>query len=188
MKEEPDSRIHVVIAGPAHIKYVYPILAEMEASAKVRGTGIAKRSPQALCQKVYAGKAVIALAENGDWAGFSYIESWGDGEFVSNSGLIVNPVYRGGGVATAIKREIFALSRRLYPGAKIFSITTGAAVLRLNHQFGFEPVTYEQVTRDQRFWDQCKHCVNHAVLESQGGKRCLCTAMMYTPAVEKKVV
>jgi hypothetical protein len=185
MKEEPDSRILVVIAGPAHIKYVYPILKEMEASAKVRGTGIAKRSPQALCKKIYEGKAVIALAGNGDWAGFSYIESWSDGEFVSNSGLIVNPVYRGGGVATAIKREIFALSRRLYPGAKIFSITTGAAVLKLNHQLGFEPVTYEQVTRDERFWDQCKHCVNHAVLESQGGKRCLCTAMLYRPTAEK---
>jgi GNAT superfamily N-acetyltransferase len=188
MKEEPDSRIQVVIAGPAHIKYVYPILKEMEASAKVRGTGIAKRSPQALCKKIYEGRAVIALAENGDWAGFSYIESWSDGEFVSNSGLIVNPIYRGAGVATAIKREIFELSRRLYPGAKIFSITTGAAVLRLNHQFGFEPVTYEQITRDGRFWDQCKHCVNHAVLESQGGKRCLCTAMLYRPAAEKKVV
>ena len=185
MKEEPDSRFLVVISGPAHIKYVYPILKEMEASATVRGTGIAKRSPQALCRKIYEGKAVIALADNGDWAGFSYIESWSDGEFVSNSGLIVNPVYRGGGVATAIKREIFALSRRLYPGAKIFSITTGAAVLKLNHQFGFEPVTYEQVTRDARFWDQCKHCVNHAVLESQCGKRCLCTAMLYRPAAEK---
>src|ERR1700722_4445859 len=177
MKEEPDSRIHVVIAGPAHIKYVYPILKEMEASAKARGTGIAKRSPQALCTKIYAGKAVIALAENGDWAGFSYIESWSDGEFVSNSGLIVNPVYRGGGVATAIKREIFALSRRLYPGAKIFSITTGAAILKMNSRLGFEPVTYADLTTDERFWDQCKHCVNHAVLESQGGKRCLCTAM-----------
>jgi hypothetical protein len=187
MKEEPDGRIRVVIAGPAHIKYVYPILKEMEASAKVRGTGIAKRSPQALCKKIYEGKAVIALGENGDWAGFSYIETWGEGEFVSNSGLIVNPVYRGGGVATAIKREIFALSRRLYPGAKIFSITTGAAVLRLNHQFGFEPVTYDQVTRDERFWDQCKHCVNHAVLVSQGGKRCLCTAMMFRPAMEAVV-
>ena len=188
MKEEPDSRIHVVIAGPAHIKYVYPILKEMEASAKVRGTGIAKRSPQSLCAKIYEGKAVIALAENGDWAGFSYIESWSNGEFVSNSGLIVNPIYRGGGVATAIKQEIFALSRRLYPEAKIFSITTGAAIMKMNTRLGFEAVTYEQVTRDQRFWDQCKHCVNHAVLESQGGKRCLCTAMMYIPTAKKIVV
>src|ERR1700733_10471948 len=146
MKEEPEGREQIRIPKPPDIKYVYPILKEMEASAKVRGTGIAKRSPQALCTKIYEGKAVIALAENGDWAGFSYIETWSNGEFVSNSGLIVNPVYRGGGVATAIKREIFALSRRKYPRAKIFSITTGAAVLKLNHKFGFQPVTYNEIT------------------------------------------
>jgi hypothetical protein len=187
MKEEPEGHVRIRIAEPADVKYVYPILAEMEASAKARGTGIAKRSPQSLCQKIYEGKAVIALAENGDWAGFSYIEPWSNGEFVSNSCLIVNPVYRKGGVATAIKREIFELSRKKYPRAKIFSITTGAAVLRLNHKFGFQPVTYAEITRDERFWDQCRHCVNHSVLESQGKQRCLCTAMMYIPAVGKAV-
>lgn len=181
MKEEPDSLVHVVIAGPAHIKYVYPILQEMEASAKVRGTGIAKRSPQSICKKIYDGKAVIALAVNGDWAGFSYIESWSDGAFVSNSGLIVNPVYRNAGVATAVKQRVFDLARKLYPKARIFSITTGAAILKMNTRLGFEPVTYDQVTRDGRFWDQCKQCVNHAVLESQDRKRCLCTAMLFRP-------
>src|ERR1700722_1312413 len=187
MKEEPDSRVRIIIAGPAHIKYVYPILKEMEASAKVRGTGIAKRSPQALCRKIYEGKAVIALAENGDWGGFSYIETWSDGEFVSNSGLIVNPVYRSGGVATAIKREIFALSRRLYPGAKIFSITTGAAILKMNSRLGFEPVTYADLTTDERFWGQCKACVNYPILAGQERKRCLCTAMLFRPAMEAVV-
>jgi hypothetical protein len=181
MKEEPEGRVHIRIAEPTDVKYVYSILKEMEASAKTRGTGIAKRSPQSLCQKIFEGKAVIALAGNGDWAGFSYIESWSDGEFVSNSGLIVNPVYRGAGVATAIKQEIFALSRKKYPGAKIFSITTGAAVMKMNHQFGFQPVTYGEITRDEKFWDQCRHCVNHSILESQGRGRCLCTAMMFYP-------
>jgi hypothetical protein len=181
MKEEPDSRIRVVIAGPAHIKYVYPILKEMEASAKVRGTGIAKRSPQALCKKIFEGKAVIALAENGDWAGFSYIVSLSDGEFVSNSGLIVNPVYRGGGVATAIKQRVFSLARTLYPSAGIFSITTGAAILKMNTRLGFEPVTYAEITGEERFWEQCKACVNYPILESQGRKRCLCTAMLFRP-------
>jgi len=182
MKEEPEGRILIRMANRTDIKYVYPILKEMEASAKVRGTGIAKRSPQSLCQKIYEGKAVIALAGNGDWAGFSYIEAWGDGEFVSNSGLIVNPAYRGAGVARAIKEEIFALSRRKYPRAKIFSITTGAAVMKLNHEFGFRPVTYSEITRDEKFWDQCRHCVNHGVLESQGRQRCFCTAMLWSPA------
>ena len=182
MEEEPEGhRTHIRIAEPADVKYVYPILKEMEASAKARGTGIARRTPQSLCQKIYEGKAVIALADNGDWAGFSYIESWGDGEFVSNSGLIVNPAYRHGGVARAIKEEIFGLSRRKYPRARIFSITTGAAVMKLNNEFGFRPVTYAEITQDAKFWDQCRHCVNHAVLESQGRQRCLCTAMLFSP-------
>jgi hypothetical protein len=182
MKEEPEGAVQVRIAVPADVKYVYPILEEMDRSAKARGTGIAKRTPQSLCQKIYDGKAVIAVAANGEWAGFSYIEVWSDGEFVSNSGMIVNPAYRNGGVATAIKRETFELARRTYPRAKIFSITTGAAILKMNHRLGFEPVTYGDITRDDRFWDQCKHCVNHAILESQGRKRCFCTAMLYAPA------
>jgi hypothetical protein len=207
MKEEPESTIDIRIAVPADVKYVYPILKEMERSAAARGTGIAKRSPQSLCQKIYEGKAVIALAgkkvtEAGDgqeepgagervgkgeqeWAGFSYIESWSDREFVSNSGLIVNPAYRNAGVATAIKRAIFALSRQRYPGAKVFSITTGAAVMKLNHAYGFQPVTYAEITRDAKFWDQCRHCVNHSILEANERKMCLCTAMLFYPGAEE---
>jgi hypothetical protein len=181
MEEEPEGAITTRIAVPADIKYVYPILREMEASAKARGTGIGKRSPQSLCQKIYDGKAVIAIAGNGDWAGFSYIESWGNGKFVSNSGLIVNPAYRRCGVATAIKEKIFALSQDCYPGSAIFSITTGAAVMKMNHQFGFQPVTYSEITQDEKFWDQCKHCVNHSILQSTGRKMCLCTAMAFYP-------
>ena len=190
MEEEAEHTIRIRIAVAADVKYVYPILEEMERSARARGTGIARRTPQSLCQKIYEGKAVIALATRGEaagtnggeeWAGFSYIETWTNGEFVSNSGLIVNPAYRQAGVATAIKKEIFALSRRSYPGARIFSITTGAAVMKLNHKFGFEPVTYSDITRDARFWDQCRHCVNHSILESNERKNCLCTAMLFTP-------
>ena len=181
MEEEPEGAITTRIAVAADVKYVYPILEEMERSARARGTGIAKRSPQSLCQKIYDGKAVIALAGNGDWAGFSYIESWGNGEFVSNSGLIVNPAYRRCGVATAVKELIFSLSRDRYPGATIFSITTGAAVMKMNHHFGFQPVTYSEITQDGKFWDQCKHCVNYSILQSTGRKMCLCTAMAFIP-------
>jgi hypothetical protein len=169
MKEEPEGAVQVRIAVPSDVKYVYPILEEMDRSAKARGTGIAKRTPQSLCQKIYDGKAVIAVAANGEWAGFSYIEVWSDGEFVSNSGLIVNPAYRNAGVARAIKQQVFALSREYYPDAKIFSITTGAAILKMNSRLGFEPVIYADITQDDRFWDQCKHCVNHAILEGQAG-------------------
>ena len=109
-EEEPEGSITVRTAALSDIKYVYPILEEMERSAKARGTGIAKRTPQSLCQKIYDGKAVIAMTAGGDWAGFSYIEVWSNGEFVSNSGLIVNPVYRNMGVARAIKQQIFDLA------------------------------------------------------------------------------
>lgn len=166
MKEEPEGWLEIRMAKPADIKYVYPVLKEMEASAAARGTGIAKRTPQALCQKIYDGKAVIALGEDGDWAGFSYIEAWGNGEFVSNSGLIVNPVYRGKGVARGIKEEIVRLSRSIFPAAKIFSITTGAAVMKLNHEFGFRPVAYAEITRDVSFWDKCRSCVNYTILQA----------------------
>jgi len=185
MEEEPD--LIVRVATPADVKYVYAILQEMERSAQERGTGIARRKPQLLCRKVYEGKAVIALTRTGVWIGFSYIESWSEGAFVSNSGLIVDPRYRGMHVASRIKEMIFALSRRLYPGANIFSITTGAAVLSMNHQLGFRPVTYVEITKDPVFWDQCKACVNYPLLESKGRKICLCTAMMYYPE-EKKYV
>src|ERR1700744_4097776 len=174
MKEEPEGGITIRIAVPADVKYVYPILEEMERSAKARGTGIAKRTPQSLCTKIYEGKAVIAVAASGEWAGFSYIEIW-DGGFVSNSGLIVNPAYRGAGVAKGIKEMIFSLSRSRYPEAKVFSITTGAAVMKMNHQLGFAPVTYDQITWDSKFWDKCKACVNYQILQGQERKRCLWT-------------
>lgn len=186
MEEEPEGRVEIRIAVPADIKFVYPILEEMERSARARGTGIAKRKPQTLCQKIYDGRAVIALAANGEWAGFSYIEAYSGGEFVSNSGLIVNPAYRNAGVATAIKQEVFALARRLYPSAKIFSITTGAAILKMNHRLGFEPVTYSDITADDRFWDQCRACVNYSILQGQERKRCLCTAMLFQPEKKEK--
>lgn len=174
-----DDLFQVRIALPEDVKYVYPILEEMERSAKARGTGIARRTPQSLCQKIYEGKAVIAFSENGEWAGFSYIESWSKGEFVSNSGLIVNPAYRNKGVARSIKEEVFALARRMYPRAKIFSIATGAAIIKMNHRLGFEPVVYSAITREDRFWDQCKQCVNYPILESNRREKCLCTAMLF---------
>ena len=173
----------------------------MERSAKVRGTGIARRTPQSICKKIYEGKAVIALATGSevraeqsndgkktlteDWVGFSYIEAWSDGQFVSNSGLIVNPAYRNKGMATAIKEHVFALARNRYPQAKIFSITTGAAILKMNHRLGFEPVTYTDITRDDKFWDQCRQCVHYPILEANRREKCLCTAMVFFPEEEK---
>ncbi|MEO5892178.1 MAG: GNAT family N-acetyltransferase [Ferruginibacter sp.] len=159
---------------------------EMEAAAIIRGSGISKRSPASIIKKINEGKAVIAVTNNNVWVGFSYIEVWGNGEFVSNSGLIVAPAYRGNGVAKLIKEKIFELSKSLYPGAKIFSITTGLAIMKMNAGLGFEPVTFSEVAKDKDFWMGCKSCVNHAILKSKHCKNCLCTAMLYTPAAKSK--
>ena len=153
----------------------------MEDSAKARGTGIAKRTPAYVEMKMNEGKAVIAVTEAGEWVGFCYIEVWGHNEFVANSGLIVSPVYRKTGVAKAIKKRIFELSREKYPLAKIFGLTTGLAVMKINSDLGYEPVTYSELTDDEEFWAGCKSCVNYDILMSKDRKNCMCTAMLFDP-------
>lgn len=172
---------HVEIANVSHILWAKMICDEMLSSAIQRGTGISKRTPEQLQQKMLAGEAVIAFTEDGKWAGFSYISSWDNGAFVSNSGLIVVPEYRESGVAKEIKKKIFELSRQRYPEAKIFSLTTGRAVMKMNHALGFEPVTYSDITREHKFWEGCNSCVNCPILKSKEYKNCLCTAMMFDP-------
>jgi N-acetylglutamate synthase-like GNAT family acetyltransferase len=169
-------------ATSADISYAETITAEMESSAKARGTGIAKRSPEYLVKKMEEGKAVIALTPEGSWVGFCYIEAWGHDQFVANSGLIVAPEYRKSGIAKRIKQNIFALSRQKYPHAKIFGLTTGLAVMKINSDLGYEPVTYSELTDDEQFWAGCKSCVNYDILMSKDRKNCMCTAMLYDPA------
>ncbi len=154
----------------------------MESSAKARGTGIAKRSPAYLEQKMNEGKAVIAHTVEGTWVGFCYIEAWGHDEFVANSGLIVAPAFRKSGIAKEIKKRVFDLSREKYPHAKIFGLTTGLAVMKINSDLGYEPVTYSELTDDDEFWAGCKSCVNYDILVSKERKNCMCTAMLYDPA------
>jgi hypothetical protein len=154
----------------------------MAASAQARGTGIAKRTPEYIAEKIQEGKAVIAFSKEGDWAGFCYIESWSHGEYVANSGLIVSPNFRKSGLAKLIKSKIFELSRTLYPEAKIFGLTTGLAVMKINSDLGYEPVTYSELTQDNAFWKGCTSCVNYQILMSKERKNCLCTAMLYDPA------
>jgi hypothetical protein len=177
-----DEEVIVRLATPMDFGFAQMICEEMESSAKARGTGISRRDPNDIRRKMLEGKAVIAFTRSGYWAGFSYIQTWEEGRFVSNSGLIVAPQFRGLKVASAIKQKIFDLSRQLYPNAKIFSITTGLAVMKLNSRLGFEPVTYSEITHDEQFWAGCQSCVNYPVLLAQGFKRCLCTAMLFTPA------
>ena len=172
--------INVMVADSSHEKYIDTILETIEAAAKVRGTGIAKRSHDYLATKMREAKAVIALS--GDrFAGFSYIETWGNKQYVTTSGLIVHPDFRGQGVARRIKDLTFTLARKRWPHAKIFSLTSGAAVMSMNTRLGYQPVTFADLTDDEAFWRGCQGCINVDILERTGRKYCICTAMLYDP-------
>lgn len=175
----------IFVANESHTSFAQEICDEMAVSAKKRGTGIAKRTPEYVKTKIMEGKAVIALHNDGSWAGFSYIESWENENYVANSGLIINPIYRELGLAKAIKRKTFALSIKLYPNAKLFGLTTGLAVMRINNQLGYKPVTYTQLTKDEKFWAGCQSCVNFEVLTMKNHTNCLCTAMIFDPKEDK---
>ncbi|MCD8073157.1 MAG: GNAT family N-acetyltransferase [Alistipes sp.] len=174
----------VSVAHEGDVCYAQAICDEMAESAKARGTGIARRTPEYVAAKIREGKAVIALHRDGRWAGFSYIETWGHGHYVANSGLIVNPEFRKMGLARAIKVKTFFLSLKLFPGAKLFGLTTGLAVMKINNELGYSPVTYSELTDDAAFWKGCESCVNYSILQSKDRRNCLCTAMLFDPAVD----
>lgn len=182
--EAVDLEIKVGIATEADIKYVQTILDTIEAAAKVRGTGIAKRTPEYVEQKMREGKAILATAGD-EFAGFCYIETWGNKQFVANSGLIVHEKFRGHGLAKKIKQMAFALCRTRYPESKVFGLTSGAAVMKINTELGYEPVTFAQLTDDESFWRGCQGCVNYDVLTRTERKYCICTAMLYDPKTHK---
>ena len=172
--------ITVVVADASHEKYVDTILQTIADAAKVRGTGIARRTHEYVTTKMREAKAVIAL-EGDHFAGFSYIETWGNKQYVTTSGLIVHPDYRGRGVAKRIKELTFSLARTRCPHAKIFSLTSGAAVMKMNTELGYQPVTFADLTDDEAFWRGCEGCCNVDILKRTGRKYCICTAMLYDP-------
>ena len=172
----------VLVATDAHTVFAQTICDEMAESAKARGTGIAKRSPEYVADKMRQGKAVVAFHKDGRWAGFSYIESWGHDDFVANSGLIISPEFRGVGLAKAIKEKTFQLSLQKFPGAKLFGLTTGLAVMKINSGLGYRPVTFSELTDDEAFWKGCESCINFHILQAKERKNCLCTAMVFDPA------
>jgi N-acetylglutamate synthase-like GNAT family acetyltransferase len=176
-----EQQIIVRVAHSGDVHYSTSITDEMASSAKARGTGIAKRTPAYVAKKIEEGKSVIAHTQDGTWVGFCYIEAWQHGQFVANSGLIVSPAFRKSGIAKKIKQTIFQLSREKYPSAKLFGLTTGLAVMKINSELGYEPVTYSELTDDEEFWAGCKSCVNYEILMSKDRKNCMCTAMLYEP-------
>tara|TARA_B100000953_G_scaffold272836_1_gene244544 strand:+ start:8063 stop:8692 length:630 start_codon:yes stop_codon:yes gene_type:complete len=175
----------IVIANKSHAKFAEVICTTIEESAKIRGTGIARRTPEYVITKMENGNAIIAL--DGDkFAGFCYIETWSHEKYVANSGLIVHPDYRNQGLAKDIKKAVFDYSRKRYPDAKIFGITTGLAVMKINYELGYQPVTFSELTDDEAFWKGCQTCKNYDILTRTERKMCLCTGMLYDPEKKKK--
>jgi hypothetical protein len=172
--------MEIVIANKSHTIYATIISETIAESAKVIGTGIAKRTPEYIITKIENGNAVIAL-DGKSFVGFCYIELWGHGKFVANSGLVVHPFYREQGFAKKIKLKVFEHSRTKFPDAKVFSITTGLAVMKMNNNLGYKPVTFSELTNDQSFWNGCQTCKNYDVLQRTEQKMCLCTGMLYDP-------
>jgi len=174
------TKVTVRVASPDHKIYAAEICRLIEVSALQRGTGIARRTPEYIIQKIEEGKSIIALS--GDiLVGFCYIESWSDKKYVANSGLIVKSEFRAAGVATKIKRMAFNHSRKLYSKAKLFGLTTSLPVMKINSDLGYLPVIYGELTQDEQFWDGCKSCVNYEILRSKSRVNCMCTAMLYDP-------
>lgn len=171
-------KIIVQVASSEHKPYAQEICGLIETSALERGTGISKRTPDYIQKKMDESQAIIAV-KGSRLVGFCYIESWTSKSYVANSGLIVHPEFRGMGVASRIKKKAFEHSRKMFPEAKLFGLTTSLAVMKINSELGYQPVIYDELTQDEAFWNGCKSCVNYEILMSKGKKNCMCTAMLY---------
>lgn len=182
---QSQDNIIIQIAAPSHAAYAMFICSLYAESAKERGTGIAERQPAYVEAKILKGDAVVAM-DGDQLAGFCYIETWSHGQYVANSGLIISPQYRRQGLARRLKQKVFALSRDKYPAAKVFGITTSLAVMRINSDLGYQPVTFSELTQDDAFWDGCKSCPNFDILNRNQRKICLCTAML-APSKEESM-
>lgn len=170
----------ILRAKAQHISYAKDISKCIDESAKNRGTGIARRTPEYIAGKIQNGNAVIAIDKD-QFVGFCYIEIWGHGKYVAHSGLIVTPDQRGKGLAKKIKKEVFELSLEKYPDAKVFGITTGMPVMKINYELGYKPVHFSELTDDPEFWKGCQTCKNYDILTRTERQMCLCTGMLYDP-------
>lgn len=175
----------ICVATEEHLPYVEAVVEALKEASRKKGTGLAVRSSDYIAAKITEGKAVIALYKE-QFAGFCYIESWEHERYVATSGLIVAPEFRSHGLATAIKKEAFHLARRKFPTAKMFGLTTSLAVMRINSELGFVPVTFTELTSDQAFWKGCESCQYYDVLQRSGNKICLCTGMIFDPTPKVK--
>jgi len=176
-----DHEIRIRIADSRDTQYATSISEWYIKSSQERGTGIATRTPEYLITKMINGNAIIAFVDD-QLAGFCYVEVFSSGEYVSNSGLIVTNEFRGMGLAKRIKAKAFHLTN---PGAKVFGITTSDAVMNINSDLGYRPVSFSQLTQDEEFWKGCSSCRNYDILTRNDKKMCLCTAMLASSKKEK---
>jgi hypothetical protein len=180
-------QIIIKFADTSDLVFVENVKEAIIKASEEKGTGIAVRSPEYIIGKILEGKAIMAKTENGTWAGFCYIESWGHNRFVANSGLIVNEEFRGRGLAKSIKAKAFELSQNLFPGAKLFGLTTSLAVMKINSELGYKPVTISELTNDEEFWKGCQSCPYYDILIRTKRSHCLCTAMLLDPSDNKTI-
>ncbi len=173
-------------AGVTDLDFVDQIVAAIYEASQQKGTGIAVRTKEYINTKILEGKAVIALTEKNEWAGFCYIESWGHNKFVANSGLVVLDKYRGNGLAKAIKEKAMHISMMRFPGAKLFGLTTSLAVMKINSDLGYKPVTFSELTDDIEFWKGCESCPYYDILVRTRRTHCLCTGMLMDPVKQEK--
>ncbi|MBD3275604.1 MAG: GNAT family N-acetyltransferase [Candidatus Marinimicrobia bacterium] len=181
MEKPQTDKINLTVVTEEHEPYAQQISDLYRESARQRGIGIANRPPEYIIDKMQKHNGIIALHEDGRLAGFCYIETWGHGKYVANSGLIVVPAFRKQGLAKRIKKKVFNLSRDKFPDAKIFGITTSAAVMKINSDLGYRPVTFSELTDDDKFWNGCSSCPNYEILNKNDRKHCLCTGMLFDP-------
>ncbi len=174
------NNIKIIQAEKKHLSYVTEISQMIYLETLNKGIGLARRSQEYLSDKIKTAKSVIAL-DGEIVVGFCYIESWGHKKFVANSGLIIHKRYRKNGLAKAIKRKAFEISRNRFPSAKIFGLTTNLAVMMINSDLQYRPVTFSMLTNDSEFWEACRTCPNYDIFQRTGGKNCLCTAMVFDP-------
>lgn len=177
--------IDITIASELHLPLISQIEEALLIASQQKGTGIAVRSSEYLTEKIMAGKAVIACNDDGKFAGFCYIESWGHNKYVANSGLIVSSAFRGMGLASEIKKRALELSIKLFPGAKLFGLTTSLAVMKINNALGYRPVTFSELTDDDQFWKGCETCPYYDILVRTKRDDCLCTGMIMDPNEKK---
>jgi hypothetical protein len=180
------SDFKIYVAGEKELSYLEDIEQGIISASLVKGTGIAVRSNEYLKSKILEGKSIIALHNDGSWAGFCYIESWGHNDFVANSGLVVNSIYRGQGLAGQIKSKALELSAELFPDAQLFGLTTSLPVMKINSSLGYQPVTFSELTDDEEFWKGCQSCPYYDILVRTRRAHCLCTAMLKQSASSSK--